>query len=434
MASSGGADAPGGGAHGAADRLLAGRDRVLDAVRAFALVSVVFIHSVAWDLSGGAPASVLDRRPDVVWATWLLQIVPLFFAAGGATNRLSWERRPDAAAFLRRRVLRLGTPGFVYAGVWTAVLLPLALIPAIADLAVTAGRFLAQLLWFLGVYALVTAAVPWTVRWARRPAVTLAVWLAAVGAVDALRWNVWSAAGWLNLLLVWGFLHQLGYHLPVLRAAGWRRTLPAGLLTLALAVALAVAGPYSSSLTTRAGDPEPSNLSPPTLVIALYGAALVFLLAAFWPVLDRWLARERTYRVVGAFGVRAMGVYLWHIPVMALVVGAAWLAGAGPRPLGPAWWALHLGAFVVVLGGAWLVAGAAAKADAALRARAATWRRRRVPALPSALGVGAALLAMNLHGFGTWWGGSQIGLWSSGLLNLAVLAVSLWGLAVGGER
>ncbi len=40
---------------------------------------------------------------------------------------------------------------------------------------------------------------------------------------------------------------------------------------------------------------------------------------------------------------------------------------------------------------------------------------------------------MNLIGFGTWWGGSQIGLWSSALLNLAVLAGSLWGLAVGGS-
>ena len=46
----------------------------------------------------------------------------------------------------------------------------------------------------------------------------------------------------------------------------------------ALAVVLAVLGPYSSSLVTYAADPEPSTLSPPTLVVALYGLGLVLVL------------------------------------------------------------------------------------------------------------------------------------------------------------
>lgn len=413
--------------------VVVGRDRVLDAVRAFALLSVVFIHAAAWDLSSGTVASALDVRPDVVWATWLLQVVPLFFTAGGATNLLSWGRHPDVADYLRRRVLRLGAPGLVYAGTWTAVLLPLALVPVLADDAVVAGRFLAQLLWFLGVYALVTTAVPWTSRWAVRPALTVSAWLAAIVAVDAARWNLHPGLGWLNLLLVWGFLHQLGYHLPAMRAAGMRRTLPLAAVSLAAAVALAVAGPYSTALTTRAGDPEPSNLSPPTLVIALYGTALALAVAAAWPALHRALSHDRAYLAVAAFGARAVGVYLWHIPVMTVAVGLVWLLGAAPRPFGVGWWALHLTVFAVVLAVALPLAGLAGRVDAAARARAATWARRSVPALPCAVGVGAGLLAMNLIGFGTWWGGSQIGLWSSALLNLAVLAGSLWGLAVGGS-
>ena len=408
--------------------LAAGRDRVLDAAKAFALLVVVVAHSIAWDVSTGTPASVLDLRPDIAWATWTLQILPLFFAAGAVGNLGSWNRRPEAGPFLGRRLLRLGTPGLLYSAFWTALLLPLVLVVPLAEFA---GKFLSQLVWFLGVYGVVVVAVPWTARWVRRPVLALGLWLGAIAVVDALRWNVAPVLGWLNLLLVWGFVHQVGYHLPALRRLRPVRLVGGSLVSIGAAVALAVVGPYSASMVSYAGDPEPSNLSPPTLVVALYGLGLVLVLAALWPALTRLLAHDRLYLVVGAFGSRAVGIYLWHIPLMALVAGAAWGLGFAATPLSAPWWAVHALGFVFVLTAAWFVAGLAGRGDRVLRAWGAARPRRALPVLPFAVAVPLVLLSISPTGFGTWWGPGMLGLPSSSAVNLAVLAAAWWGLAVG---
>lgn len=402
------------------------RDRVLDAARAFALLVVVVAHSLAWDLSTTSPMSVLDLQPGAAGWTWSLQILPLFFAAGAVTNLGSWQRRPDG--FLSRRLVRLGVPALVYTAFWTAIGLPAALLVPGADLV---GRFLAQLLWFLGVYAAVTAAVPWTVRWTARPVLSLGVWLAVIAVVDALRWNVHPTLGQLNLLFVWGFLHQVGLHLPALRRARPAVLLAGAASAVASAVGLAVLGPYSSSLVTYAADPEPSNLSPPTLVVALYGLGLVLVLAALWRPLTAALSHDRVYRVIGAFGARAVGVYLWHIPIVALVVGAAWLARFWEPAFTPAWWAAHLLGLAVTLVLAWLLAGVVARADGAVLA----WLRRRpgrggtTTDAVLAVALPLVLLAITTTGFATWWGPGPLGVPTSSLLNLVLLAAVLRGLA-----
>lgn len=408
----------------------AARDRVLDAVKAFALLVVVTAHSLAWDVSTGSPASILDRRPTLAWLTWVAQVLPLFFAAGAVANASSWRRDLDVATYLRRRLVRLTTPALIYTGVWTVLLLALApAVPAAED----AGRFLAQLVWFLGVYAAAVAAVPWTTRWARRPWLTLGLWLGAIVVVDLVRWNVSASLGWLNLLLVWAFLHQVGYHLPALRAARRRWLVLGGLAAVAAALALALLGPYSSSLVSYAGDPEPSNLSPPTFVLALSGLGQVLLLAALWPWLARRLASDRTYRVVGAFGSRSIGVYLWHIPVVALVAGSAWGLGFGARPLGLVWWLVHVLGLAVTLPTAWALAGPTAALESRVRAWAAIRRPWTSAVLPFAVLVPLALLSISTTGFGTWWGPGMLGAPSSSLLDLAVLTLAWVALAAGGR-
>jgi len=274
-------------------------------------------------------------------------------------------------------------------------------------------------------------AVPWTARWARRPVLTLALWMATIVAVDALRWNVAPELGWINLLLVWGFVHQVGYHLPALRRRQPALLVAGALAAIGAAVALAVLGPYSSSMVSYAGDPEPSNMSPPTVVVALYGLGLVLALAALWPALTRLLARDRLYLVVAAFGSRAVGIYLWHIPLVALVAGAAWGLGFAAAPLSPVWWGVHVLGFAVVLTGAWFLAGVAGRGERALQRWGAARPRRPLPVLPFAVAVPLAVLSMSPTGFATWWGPGLLGLASSSVLNLAALAVGWWGLAVG---
>lgn len=405
------------------------RDRVLDAARAAALGVVVVAHSLAWEVGSGAPANVLDNRPALAWVTWLAQPLPVFFAAGAVANLGSWRRHPDVRDFLHRRAVRLLTPALLYATAWTALLLPLSVV---VPGAAVAGRAGSQLLWFLGVYVLVVLAVPVTSRWAGRPWPTLVAWLALIAVVDALRWNVAGTLGWLNLLLVWGFCHQAGYALPALRRARGRRLLAGAVVAGGAAVGLAVLGPWSSSLVSYVGDREPSNLSPPTVVVALYGLAQVLLLAAAWPRLERALASDRLYVAVAGLGSRGIGLYLWHLPVVGLVVGAVLVAGLRPAPLGPVWWALHVLGLGVVVAIGWALAGAAGRVERRVVAALAPWRRWAPSRAATATATGlAGLVVLNLSvtGFGTWWGTGMLGLPSSSPLTLALLAGGWWLLA-----
>jgi peptidoglycan/LPS O-acetylase OafA/YrhL len=400
-----------------------GRERVLDLTKSFALLVVVVAHALAWDLSTGEPASVLDLRPDLGWVTWLLQVLPLFFAAGAVTNAASWLRRPVADDFWRRRIGRLATPAVVYASVFTALLLPLALTVEQVE---PVGRYLSQLLWFLGTYSAIVLAVPLTSRWTAHPTRTLALGLAVVVVVDLLRWQVAPMLGWANMLLVWGWLHQLGYSLPALRAARRARLLAGALGAFTLALTLALVGPYSTSMVSTAGDPKLSNLAPPTVVLALYGLAQVLLLAAVWPALERLMRRPRAWLVVAAFGSRSVDVYLWHIPLVGSVVALAWVAGWGPEPLGATWWALHLAVVAAVVPLAWLVAGPVGRLSARL-ARAVDGRApRRGRALRPAMVVPVAVLALSQTGVATWWGPGLLGIPMSSLLVTPALVAAWW--------
>ena len=409
------------------------RDRVLDAVKAVALLVVVVAHCLGWydwDAGAGDAVAVLQVRPDVWWVTWL-QVLPLFFAAGAVSNLASWRRRPDPRAFRQRRGLCLGTPALVFTAVGTAVVLPIALAVPAAE---AVGRLLSYHMWFLAFYGLIVVAVPWTSRWAERPLAPLLTWLALVVVVDLLRWQVSPAVGYLNFLLVWGWVHQVGYSLPRLRTLPRLPVALGGVAALAATGTLAGLGPWSRALVSFGGDPEMSNLSPPTVVLALFALGQVLLLAAAWPWLARALTHERVWRVVAASGARAIGIYLWHLPVMVLLVGLVLWLDLPAEPFAPSWWLVHLGVLALVLAASWYVAGVAGLADRRLQTWVRGLPRRRVPVLPAALLVPVATLLVALTGFGTGWGPALAGLSSSALLNLALLAAAWWWLGVADVR
>ncbi len=403
----------------------AGRDPVLDLTKSFALLVVVVAHALAWDVSTGTPASILDLRPELSWVTWLLQVLPLFFAAGAVSNLASWGRRRDAAWFWRRRMSRLATPAVLYALVWAAVLLPLALFFTPVEMV---GRYLAQLLWFLGVYAAAVIAVPWTARWATRPVLTLGLWFAVIVAVDLVRWQLAPTFGWFNMLLVWAWLHQLGYSLSALRSRPAATLVAAGGAALALAVAVAVVGPYSTSMVSTAADPRLSNLSPPTVVLALYGLAQVLLVAALWPALQRLMQWRPAWMAVAVIGSRAVEVYLWHIPLVAVVIGTSWITGLGPVPLSAAWWALHVTVAALVVPLAWWVAGPTGRASRRLVAWAGRGQHvpRRSGTLAACLVVATSIVALSQTGLATWWGDGLLRLPMSTVLLVAALVGGWW--------
>jgi len=275
--------APGAASQGSTlDRLVAAtpasRDRVVDAARALCIVVVTLWH---WTLSvthRTADGSLAMPNPIHAvsggWlATWVLQIMPVFFLVGGYANLAGWQRAQAAGTtagqFVGGRLRRLLWPTAVWALIWLAGELVAAALPG-------PHRWMWEWfpgyltpLWFLGVYGLLIAAVPITATLhARYRAWVLGalVLLIAVGSV-AHRSADLAWAGWVTAAVVWLFCHQLGY--------AWRswdlgrrplaqRLAIVGAGLAGLAGLTMMAGYPLSMVATAAPSPTSSRPTPPS--------------------------------------------------------------------------------------------------------------------------------------------------------------------------
>ncbi|MCT2588055.1 hypothetical protein [Actinophytocola gossypii] len=132
-------------------------------LRILALAGIVLAETVlAFTMRG-------DAEPGWVWPlTWLLQLVPLFFLAGGHANLLAWRATRTAGAgygtYLVNRIGWLIRPVLAFVIAWLVIPLSLELLQA-SDEAVTAfSRLIVQPLWLLGLYLVVVAVTPLTHR------------------------------------------------------------------------------------------------------------------------------------------------------------------------------------------------------------------------------------------------------------------------------
>jgi hypothetical protein len=66
------------------------------------------------------------------------------------------------------------------------------------------------------------------------------------------------------------------------------------------------------------GTDRMSNVSPPTLLLALHCTWMSFAFVAGAHVLQRWATRPRVWQLVAAGNGGAMTLYLWHIPAIAV--------------------------------------------------------------------------------------------------------------------
>ena len=125
---------------------------------------------------------------------------------------------------------------------------------------------------------------------------------------------------------------------------------------------LALLGPYSTSLVTIGGDPELSNLSPPSVVLASTAARKCSRsrpCGRSWPEHSPMTASGASLR----WWAQGMGIYLWHIPLVGVAAGIALATGWSVAPLSLAWWLVHVAVVVVVVPLAWLIAGVAARGE-----------------------------------------------------------------------
>ncbi|WP_456285527.1 acyltransferase [Microbacterium sp. JZ70] len=368
------------------------RDRSIDLARAGALVVVVLLHAtmVGIDVQGGRPvfSNALDIDGFAPWS-WLVQVMPLFFAAGGFTAARSFRRSrargASRAAFAATRVRRLLRPLPLVMLVLAAGLSALLVAGVPGDLVAVAGFRMSQPLWFLGVFVFAQALVPALVAaHDRAPVVTLAVLAAAVVAGDVLRMTSGvEALGLLGLASVWLTVQQLGFWIEDGRAdaiaARVRWRMAAGAVGVLLV--LVVSGAYAADMYV--------NLNPPTVALALFAFAQVTLFTLARPALRRWAGQPPIARAVDAIGGRAMTVYLWHMPALVALAGAvagsALVTGADlPAPASPAWWLDRP---------AWLVLGAVVVGAVAWAASRFETRHARSGAEPVTEQAGRAALA-----------------------------------------
>jgi len=185
------------------------RDRAIDVARLSALVVVMFGHCALLlatiDSDGLWIGNILGELPQLTPITWVVQVMPLFFFAGGAAAAYGWHPGTAWGSWLVSRAQRLCRPVFWYLAFWTATLVVARLILG-GESADRLGRECVALLWFLGVYLVVIAFVPLLtrIRSTGSAAAVVAALVAVAAGVDQIRFAVGSSeAGVGNFLFVW---------------------------------------------------------------------------------------------------------------------------------------------------------------------------------------------------------------------------------------
>jgi fucose 4-O-acetylase-like acetyltransferase len=358
------------------------RDRSIDFLRALSIVAVVFGHwfigIIHW--RGGLiyTTSAVGVTSWLWLATWVFQVMPIFFFVGGFSNLVSYEsarrRGQTVGSWIAGRLERLLRPSLVFVGVWLVVQVFLHL----ADVGAPAGptiwgstRLLRGMkppgatvpfgpLWFLGVYLIVVVIAPVTIALDRR----FGVWVPVAMAVGAVTVDVVAfgfghpAVRWFNVVFVLLFAHQVGHLCGDGRLDRAPRWVFAAMIVVGLGGLLLLTNPtvfrwfgdarfrwfpgigfYPKSLLGT--DVEPiSNAYPPTVCFLLGGVWSIGAVMLLRPRLRRWLERERPWRLTIGVNAMIMTLFLWHMTACLLVILALWPLGFGHQLDSTArWWA-----------------------------------------------------------------------------------------------
>lgn len=306
-----------------------GRDRFIDFVRAFSLLVVVSWHWVftiiIWKPDGPHASNPIGFTRGLFIATWLLQVMPLFFFVGGFAHSEAWEaaeakgRFRHTVGFAWNRAGQLARPALGLAFVWW-------LIGSVAVALWDIGgvprsvRLILSPLWFIAVYLLLILLFPIT-HWLheRFGGLVLVFGVGIAAIVDVARFSHHVAwAGWVNMIVVWATCHQLGYFWEPLVAAGRRVAWGLAWAGLFCLTALVASGLYPGSMVGVPGE-KFSNMAPPTICILalLMFQAGVALLARPW-VLHKLETSDAWATVSTVINRFSLPLFLFHSTGMAL--------------------------------------------------------------------------------------------------------------------
>ena len=309
------------------------RDPSVDAIRIVLLVAVFALHAMMCGVSMGAGGPVLENAlEEQAWfgpVSWIVQIMPLFFIAGGFSSLHHWRsmrsRGASASDYVRARLERLVRPAIALVVVVAGGLAALSLAGLPAELVATAGFRIGQPLWFLGVYLAVSALVPVMLRAHERARVAHAGRCCSrrssrstsrasrpASTRSGSSTSCWCGCSCSSSASTSPTEPSTACGPPHCSAS------PAGALGL-LAV-LTVVGPYPVDMLV--------NLNPPTVCLVVLGVAQLALFQLARPRIRAWVERADASRLISSVGERAMTVYLWHMPVLIVLAGLSLVANA----------------------------------------------------------------------------------------------------------
>lgn len=325
------------------------RNAAVDFYRVTGVILIVLGHWLAGsvtyrDGSFGRQNPLLDQ-PWTHWLTWLFQAVPTFFLVAGYAGAVSWSHRRaneemSRLGWLRRRLARVLGPSTVYVVLVSGCVVALQSMGVSGSILEYAGWAVAMHLWFLAVYLVVVSFTPIAIAAQRRWGLLVPAALAAgVAAAD-----VASLAGhvrhlsWLNYLMCWGLLYQLGIVWQSGRLAGRRPVMLAAGAACALWL-LVWLGPYPVSMIGVPGQAV-QNTEPPSLAMVAFGCAQAGVVISLAPAVNRVLRGDAIQRVLSRANTNVMALYLWHMIPVVVVAVVGYPAGLLPQPVegSVAWW------------------------------------------------------------------------------------------------
>jgi fucose 4-O-acetylase-like acetyltransferase len=374
-----------------ADQTPESRDRFMDFLRGASIVAVVFGHwlisIIAW--RGGIihTTSAIGVTRGLWLATWVFQVMPIFFFVGGFSNLVAYEsnvrRGGSTTSFIRSRLQRLLRPSIVFLGIWVLVqvILHLSDTGAPAGPSIGGGTKLLRgmyppgstlpfgPLWFLGVYMVVVSISPLTIRLHRR----FRWWVPAVFVIGAFAADIVGfgtslrAARYANVAFVLLFPHQLGHFYADGSFAKLSRRVYGAMVGIGLGLLVILTNPwffrwvgglrrftwfpgigyYPRSLLGT--DVETiSNAYPPTLCYLAVGIWTIGAVMLVRPRLTRWLQRRGPWKAVILANTVVMTLFLWHMTAFLLSVLLLWPLGLGRETSGTSRWWLERFAWIGV--------------------------------------------------------------------------------------
>lgn len=329
------------------------RDLAVDYYRVSGVVLIVLGHwlagSVTYHDGQFGRQNPLVDMPWTQWLTWPFQAVPTFFLVAGYAGAVSWTHRRDTGGvsrqtWLQHRLARVLGPTAAYTALVSVAVVVLDACGVAGSVLEYAGWAVAMHLWFLAVYLVVVSLTPVGIaahrRWGLRAPAALVL---GVAVVDAARLSTHvHYLDWLNYLLGWGALYQLGIAWRGGLLTGRRPWMLAGVSAAGLAVLIWLRV-YPVSMIGVPGQTI-DNTTPPTVALMAFGGTQTGIVMALAPMLNRALRAARVERALSIANNNIMALYLWHMIPVVIVAIVGYPAGLLPQPPegSAAWWLARL--------------------------------------------------------------------------------------------